>query len=489
MKAPYLSFVKLNRKSATPLFQQLSNQLSNAIQRNYIEAGTKLPGTRTFSQLLQVNRSTVIAAYEELNAQGWTESIANKGTFVATKNKEEKKVHGLVLDAATKHQPQKAGYHFQKRSILDTPYENIPTTYFFTDGTTDIRLTALHQLSALYSANLKRKVNQKKLTYPTYGGSEYYRKQLANYLNITRGLQINYEQILATRSNEMGLYIATRTLLSPNDHIAVAALGHFSTNMTFQSQGVKVHTVGIDEEGILPEDVEALCQQQSIRLVYVTPHHHYPTTVTLSTQRRVRLLQLAKTYGFILLEDDYDYDFHYEKNNILPLASADQNGMVVYIGTFGRSLPPGFRSGFICAPAEVIVEMKKHLALLDPQGDLIMEQVLGELIEEGTITRELKKAKKIYQDRRNHFCQALTETFQEQVKFTQPSGGLAVWTAWQGPINLWEVRKKAITNDLFLSQTLLYQSRHLTAMRLGFGHLTKEEMDTSLALLKKAMEV
>src|SRR5690606_14256755 len=155
---------------------------------------------------------------------------------------------------------------------------------------------------------------------------------------------------------------------------------YFATNMILQKAGATLLTVPLDEEGLDVEAVRWLCERRPIRMLYITPHHHYPTTVTLSAQRRVELLELSATYGFIVLEDDYDYDYHYDGSPLLPMASADTTGMVVYVGTFGKSMAPGFRSGFIVAPEELIAEMGKLLGIMDRYGDTLTEAALGELI-------------------------------------------------------------------------------------------------------------
>src|SRR5690606_3400787 len=189
-------------------------------------------------------------------------------------------------------------------------------------------------------------------------------------------------------------------------------------------------TVPLDDEGLDVEAVRRLCERRRIRMLYITPHHHYPTTVTLSAQRRVELLELAVKYGFIILEDDYDYDFRYDGSPLLPIASADTEGMVVYVGTFGKSMAPGFRSGFIVAPAPLIVEMGKLLGIMDRYGDTITEAALGELIADGEIHRYLKMAVREYKGRRDQLVQLLNTRLGDMVEVVTPSGGLAVWTRW-----------------------------------------------------------
>ncbi len=219
----------------------------------------------------------------------------------------------------------------------------------------------------------------------------------------------------------------------------------------------------------------------------MTPHHDYPTTVSLSAQRRTELLQLANEKGFVIVEDDHDYDFYYDRQPLLPLASADHNGMVIYVGAFGKSLAPGFRTGFIVAPTDLMREMRKYLGIIDRQGDVLMEQALGEMIEEGIIQRHLKRSLNTYKDRRDHLSGILEREFLEWLTFKKPAGGLACWTVFHDPINLMQLRQQCAKNNLFIPQTLLYQNRQLTAIRIGFGHLEPQEMQTACAIMKDAL--
>lgn len=488
VKIPFQSFIKIDRNSTTAIYMQIANQFSNAIQRNFIPEGTKLPGTRTIANLLGVNRNTVIAAFDEIATQGWIEMKANKGCFVLNKKTFNSRRTSNTDLKLLQQYPTKPGYSFLSSTLLDSPLEGSHCDYLFTDGTTDTRIIQIDQLSSFYSANLKRKSNRKRLLANNLIENSSFRKNMANYLNLSRGLHISSKNVLITRSTEMSIYIACRVLLQDGDKVIVANLSYYSSNMAFQEAGASILTVPIDEEGIEVSAVEKLCKEQKIRMLYLTPHHHYPTTVTLSAQRRVQLLNLAHKYGFIILEDDYDYDFHYEKSSVLPLASVDTEGMVVYIGSFGKSLTPSFENGFIVAPENVLLEMQKYLHLLDPRGDVVMEQVLNELIEEGEIFRYLKKASKIYKERRDTFIQLLAQFFGDTITYNVPAGGLAIWIEWKAPINLMQLQKECEKNNLYLPKTLLYQNRTLRGMRLGFGHLNKEEMELNLDILYRSIQ-
>jgi GntR family transcriptional regulator/MocR family aminotransferase len=199
-------------------------------------------------------------------------------------------------------------------------------------------------------------------------------------------------------------------------------------------------------------------------------------------------MQLAKDYGFAIIEDDYDYDFQFEGSAMLPMASADANGMVIYLGKLGQSLFPSFQTGFVVAPENLISEAKNYLELLDKQGDLIQEQMLSELINEGEIYRLMKKNIVIYKKRRDFLCDLLTNYFSETAQWEIPSGGLAIWLQFQPKISLLKLAKEAEKNDLHLPKTILYQDKNTCAIRFGFGHLNEEEIALVIKKLKIAYD-
>lgn len=485
VKIPFLSFIQLDRNAKTPIFLQLAQQLINAIQRGYLMPGSKMPGSRTLSELLQLHRKTVIAAYEDLHHQGWIAIHPNKGAYVMDNKTSNERPYDALVSLA--HYPTETGYSFKQSSILDDPFEQTACHYQFNDGSPDIRLTQVRYLSGLYSASMKRKNMRQKMSANNSQDGMYFKEQLSNYLNSSRGLHISKNNLLITRSTEMSLYIIAQLLIEQGDTVFVGELGLFTANMIFHKAGAHIKTLPVDENGIDIDQLAEKLKTTKVRIVYITPYHHYPTTVTLSAQRRVQLLQLAQEHGFIIIEDDYDYDFQYEKSTVMPLASADLSGMVIYVGSFGKSLAPSFSTGFVVAPQNLIHEMQKYMGILDRQGDLVMEQVLGEMIAEGDIHRHLKKSLKVYLERRNNCCALLAKHFATQLSFNVPTGGLAVWAEWNTPISLLKLAKDCHTKDLFIPKNILYQNKKTTAMRIGFGHLTTEEMERSLEIISSCL--
>jgi GntR family transcriptional regulator / MocR family aminotransferase len=256
--------------------------------------------------------------------------------------------------------------------------------------------------------------------------------------------------------------------------------------MIFQQTGAIVKTIPVDNDGIDIEYIKKHYKKSAIRCVYVCSNRHYPTTKSLSVERRLQLMQLAKDYEFAIIEDDYDYDFQFDGSAMLPMASSDANGMIIYLGKLGQSLFPSFQTGFVIAPENLISEAKNYLQLLDRQGDLIQEQMLSELIYEGEIHRLIKKNILIYKQRRDFLCVCLSENFKEHIIWEIPSGGLALWLNFEPQISLVKLAEEAQKQDLFLPKTILYQDKNTCAIRFGFGHLDEIEIEMVVKKLKTA---
>jgi GntR family transcriptional regulator/MocR family aminotransferase len=284
----------------------------------------------------------------------------------------------------------------------------------------------------------------------------------------------------------MSLYIVSQLLINQGDVVLVGQLSNYSSNTIFQESGAIIKTIPIDSDGLDIDYIRKHFFKGSIRCVYVSAHRHYPTTATLSAARRLQLLQLAKDYGFAIIEDDYDYDFQFEGSAMLPMATANANGMVIYLGKLGQSLFPSFQTGFVVAPEELISEANNYLALLDAQGDLIQEQMLSELIDEGEIYRLVKKNVVTYKKRRDCLCDCFNYYFKNIITYVKPNGGLAIWLEFCTTISLVKFAEEAERLGVFLPKTILYQDKNTCAIRFGFGHLNEEEIEAVVIKLKHA---
>jgi len=483
----FKQLIHFDKKLTQSVYIQVSQQIINAIQRRYLTKGMALPGTRVLAKLLNIHRNTAVAIYEELASQGWVEIIPNKGTFVLDPVLKTVKIKApsQKIDEAYNY-AKTTGFPFEKSFHLASTVQVTDVTFSINDGAPDLRLHPVHQFTRWYSAAMKRKTLIKKWNRSNESSYALFQTQLCNYLNATRGFHIKPNNLISTRSTEMSLYIVSQLLIKRNDVVLVGNLSNYVANMIFQQAGANIKTIPVDNEGLDVDYIRKHFIKRSIRCIYICAHRDYPTTVTLSAKRRLQLLELAKEFGFAIIEDDYDYDFQYEGSAMLPMASSDINGMIIYLGKLGQSLFPSFQTGFVVAPENLISEAKNYLQLLDKQGDLIQQQMLSELINEGEIHRLMKKNIVVYKQRRDFLCALLNDNFYEIATWKIPSGGLAIWLQFQQQISLVKLAEEAEKQGLFLPKTILYQDRNTCAIRFGFGHLNEEEIAIVIQKLKSS---
>lgn len=490
---PFASLLTIDKTSPTPVFVQLSSQLNALIRAGTLLAGQRLPGTRQLADLLGLHRQTVVAAYDDLLAQGWLESRPGSGTFVA-RHVPDVMPQPISSAQQTEISPTpltQPGYAFASRPFLARPVLTNTSGLRLDDGFPDSRLAPMDELSRAYRSYFRWGDPQRHLGYGDTKGHPLLREQLAQHLNETRGLHTTPDNVLITRGSIMGLHLTSQTLLRPGDIVVVGETTWAGATMNFLQTGATVLTVPVDAFGMDTDALADLCTRQPVRMVYVTPHHHYPTTVTLRADRRVRLLQLAEQYGFAILEDDYDYDFHYLSRPILPLASADQKGMVVYVGSLTKSVAPAFRVGYVVAPTALIDELARLRRIIDRQGDTMLEFAVGQLFKTGEMKRHFRKALRTYHARRDHFCQLLASELSSAVQFQKPDGGMAVWTRFDPAIDMEKFAERAQRAGLFLSSGTSHNppGQRLNSTRLGFASSTEAELEQAVAVLKRALSL
>jgi GntR family transcriptional regulator / MocR family aminotransferase len=480
---PFATLIEVDKTTKTPVFLQIATGITEQIRKGILPAGVQLPGTRVMAELLDVHRKTVVAAYEELLAQGWLETQTSRGTFVSEKLPE---VAPVSLERTAPVPRDQPGFHFLPDPLLQFPVHRGSNALAFNDGFPDVRLAPWDALSRAYRTSLRHGFRKNLLFYGDTTGESSLRTAMTDYLRDSRGLPVTVDNVLITRGTMMAMHLAVQCIVRPGEVVVVAEISYNSCNLILRQAGAQLATVPVDEDGMDVEAIAALCEKTPVRMVYVTPHHHHPTTVMMPANRRLRLLQLAQQYGFCILEDDYDYDFHYNSNPILPLAAADVGRHVVYVGSLSKVFSPALRVGYVVAPPSVIEAMANLRRIIDRQGDNLLESAVATLFRDGEMRRHLKKAQKTYHARRDLFCDLLQQELGDVVHFVKPTGGLAVWARFDASRKLVDVARKSRELGLLISDGSHYGS-HLNAARLGFAATNEVEIEQGMRLLKKAV--
>jgi GntR family transcriptional regulator/MocR family aminotransferase len=203
----------------------------------------------------------------------------------------------------------------------------------------------------------------------------------------------------------------------------------------------------------------------------------------------MKLLDIIRRHQLVVIEDDYDYDFHYSSGPILPLASADHGGNVIYIGSLTKSLTPSIRLGYMIAPPDFIAQATRLRRIIDIRGDHLQEDALAMLIRNGDLGRHLKKTGKIYHRRRDYFCDLLSRHLDGRISFKKPDGGLAIWAASTLPLPLLATRAAGM--GLLINDGSYYNERpgRGNSLRLGFASLQEKEMDEAVEILKRVFSL
>ena len=470
-----------------PLFLRIARAISEDVRRGRLRPGDELPGSRTLARSLSVHRNTVLAAYRELEAEGWISSTQAKGTFVSRALPDPSPRPFARAAPPRAFIPEEPGFELPEVLPTSEPARAPPGALWLGGGVPDVRLVPVAALSRAYRRALKRHVRAA-LDYADPRGQGRLREALAAMVSQVRGLAAAPDNVLVTRGSQMALYLLARTLVTPGDAVAVEALGYRPAWDALRQARAKLVPLAVDGEGLDVDALEKLSRTRRLRAVYVTPHHQYPTTRVLSAARRLRLLELARTRRFAVIEDDYDHEFHYDGRPVLPLASADRHGVVVYVGTLSKLLAPGLRIGFAVAPRALIERLAGVRAVVDRQGDQAVELAVAELLEDGEVQRHARRAKRAYEARRDAMAEALKKHVGDALEFELPSGGMALWTRTAEGIDpdAWVARGKERGVYAFAGSWFTFDGKPTPNVRLGFAALAEPELREAVKRLAAA---
>ena len=474
--------------SETPMFLRIARAISNDVCRQRLHPGDRLPGTRTLAKALQVHRNTVVAAYNELLREGWIET-KHAGSTCVSRTLPDVRPRALAGMAAPRAQvPARLGFDlsrvFESRERLGYPRGTVNLA----SGVPDPRLVPFEALARAYRRALRAR-GSSVLDYGDPRGHVRLRSALASMVSATRGLSATSDSVVVTRGASMAIDLIARALLSPGEVVAVEELGYPAAWASLKLAGARLVPVPVDGEGMQVEELEKIARHHNLRAVYVTPHHQYPTMVVMSAARRLQLLELARRHRFAILEDDYDHEFHYQGRPVLPLASADRAGVVIYVGTLSKILAPGLRLGFVVAPEPLLDCLVQLRRVVDRQGDLAVESAVGEMLEEGEVQRHARRMRRIYEARRASLIAALKKHLGSALSFEVPCGGVALWTRVASEIDVdrWAERSLAAQVAFDPGREFAFDRKPRPNARLAFASLNESEIHEAVRRMAVAL--
>ncbi|NOU91724.1 aminotransferase class I/II-fold pyridoxal phosphate-dependent enzyme [Paenibacillus sp. LMG 31456] len=473
---------KPDRSIKQPIYQQITDYMEHRISFGEFPPGSVLPSERKLADLLGVNRSTIVQAYEELRASGLVESAKGSGTRVS--------MHKWGI--TPKQTPNWKQYAEGGTFLPNLPFirrireelRNRESIIDFASGELSPDLFP----NAIIRDLLQNKPFQEHLGYEDPQGFSPLRSSLVSFLEQHLHIHATDSSILITSGSQQSLFLITQCLLSPGDAVAIEDPSYCYSLPMFQSAGLRLFRLPVDEHGINPEDILTLYRRHRIRMIFVNPNFQNPTGSTLTLERRVRLLEIASELGVPIVEDDPFTLTALDGNPPPTLKSLDTTGNVLYIGSLSKIAASGLRIGWLIAPQAVVSRLTDARQQMDFGLSSIPQWVATQFIEEGHFENQIIKLREALLEKRNEMIRGLQQLIQENVSFTPPQGGLNMWCKINGSVDDFKLLDEAIKKGVIFVPGSVYGSDH-GYIRLCFARPQLDEIMPGLNLLKEALQL
>ncbi|NYH25458.1 MocR-like pyridoxine biosynthesis transcription factor PdxR [Paraburkholderia bryophila] len=449
---------RLDRGNGQPIYRQLHRLLQQAILSRELPAGSKVPSSRLLAQELGIGRNTVTQVYEQLVLEGYVSSATGRGTFVADSAPDEivgapegdfgfgvgvgsgssgmgsgigSSIGAATLDrpdALHAPDPRREPPPLQAARALSTRGARLIAGAgvskrqwgAFMPGVPDVTKFPARVWSRLHNKYWRR-LRPDLLTYAPGGGLASLRHALADYLRTSRSVRCTPEQIIITTGIHQSVDLAVRLLSDPGDLIWTEDPCYWGVRSVLHVSGLQSRPIAVDDEGINPSADDLAYPP---KLMLVTPSHQYPLGMVMSLARRRMLLEYARQNQCWIIEDDYDSEFRYGSRPLASLQGLDTSGQVIYVGSFGKTLFPGLRIGYLVVPEALAESFATASAELYREGQLLQQAMLAEFIAEGHFTSHIRKMRTLYGQRRQTLLDAAAHRYGDVLPAVGGDAGL-----------------------------------------------------------------
>lgn len=465
MRDSWITTIKLDKSDKKAVYMQIADEIIKSIKNEVIKSGETLPSTRQIAEILGVNRNTVIRTFDILLSEGWLISEERKRIYVSDNLK-------ITKSTNKKEIPQDRTEIFRNDLI------------FFDDGLPDTTCTPMEELARAYRRIFSRKVRWQIMNIASELGDEKFRETISKMLNSNRGMQTSVSELCITRGSQMALYLTAHCLLGKGDNILIENPGYRPAWEAFGSTGATLIPIPVDENGINVDIITDILHKKTVKAIYLTPHHQYPTTVTLSLARRLQLIELSNRYNFTIIEDDYDNEFHFGQRPIMPISAHEETKNYVYIGTLSKLIAPAVRIGYVVSSPDFVSKVGKLRKIIDMQGDTIMEQSILDLMTSGDMRRHQKRMLNYYRSKRDFFSNLIDNYLKDKVTYQVPDGGLAFWLNPIKTTDLFQLKKIVNTKLIsFYTPDRFSYNDDIMGLRLGYASLSEANLEKGMQIL------
>jgi GntR family transcriptional regulator/MocR family aminotransferase len=384
------------RDPVLPAYRWLYEALRSAILTGRLRPGARLPSTRDLSAPTGLSRGTIVVAFEQLRAEGYTEGSIGSGTYV-TRTLPDELLRAAAAAVETKpsalRSPRPVASDLGRRIGAFSVLENRPSRAFRPNlPALDLFPTTLW--AQIAARRLRRASASLLLGCPPMGYRPL-QEAVSGYLNASRGVRCEPGQIAIVSGVQEALDLTARLFVNPGDRVCVEDPGYPGAPLVFEAIGARIATAGVDDEGIRLDEVGL----RGARLAYVTPAHQFPLGATMSLGRRLRLLEWARRGSALVFEDDYDSEFRYSGRPLPALQGFDEGGHVLFAGSFSKVLFPSLRLGYLVVPEDLVDTVAAARSVLSRHPPLIEQAVVCDFIVAGHFARHLRRMRQVYAER------------------------------------------------------------------------------------------
>ncbi len=471
-----LDALTLDRAVSTPIHRQIYASIREYILRRRLPALAKLPATRDLARQLGVGRNTVVAAYDQLQAEGFVEARPGSSTRVAellvgSNNQRARRVEtgaaslskrGAVI--ASLPQPQRTPGVIQL-------YPGVPDTGNFP-------VTAWSRLLAKNA----RKLDDGVVGIHDFAGHPRFREAVADYLAGARGVDCAPEQVIAVTGAQAALDLAARILIDDGDWAWMEEPGYRGARSALLGSGARLAPLRVSRNGWNLDDQEA----PTPRIVYVTPSCQWPFGTVMRMEERLRLLAIAERRSAWILEDDYDGEYRFRGQPAPALRGLDGADRVIYVGTFGKTLFPSLRLGFLVVPHDLASAFGRAVSVSGQFAPPLLQVTVADFMREGHFATHLKRMRRLYAARQAMFVELCREHLAPWLCVEENDSGMQVLARFLQPIDDCRVAAVALRRGVDVQPVSI--NYHCDApehgLLLGFAAVNSARAETAVRALR-----
>lgn len=480
--------IRLDRTEGTSLHLQIKNQIRDLIYQNILHEGKKLPPTRTLAKSLGVNRSTVVAAYDELIADGLAEARVGSGTVVTGKRYTESTPffrQPLDWSEIFNISPKTVQDSLIRDTIVISSQQG---TISYAAGIPDTRLYPAQEFQKIIRSLLRAKSEELFHLLPTEGYFPLMESVVQDM--IRNGKSLSPQEVLITSGSIQGLYLLSEMFLNPDDLVIVESPTFFAALQSFNSLGARVLGIPVDEEGIRVDILENLLARHHPKFIYTIPTFQNPGGFVMSLERRRKLLDLAYRYSVPIVEEDPYSRIYFEDPPPPSLYAMDKYNHVIHLSTFSKILFPGLRIGWVLASKPVIERLTWAKQLIDLSSNTLGQYALYEFYKQGLLEKHQEKIRSVYARKKDIMTSALKKCGSSLLEWTEPKGGYYVWVKLKEGLT-----SRALLLELF-SQGVAYMTGEIFFpdgkgqewFRLNFTHPEEAEIEEGIKKIGRALQ-